>query len=287
MKFRTYLFFSILFSIGLNQLIYSQHFAPLQLGNVWIWQTALGKIIKSTVTDTNYFINNQEYSVIGEISNNNFERFRKEDSLYVQFANSLPQINYEMPFYKFKAKLGDTWTVIRDTNQKAVFNIVGEYPATVFNKEVQIKALSVDIGGLVGRNELWTDEFGLLSGVETEGGEQFFALKACVINGIVYGDTSMGINDNIYSTYNFKLYQNYPNPFNPSSNIEFEIKEYSLVTLRVYDILGNTVADLINEEKHPGKYSVKFKGDRLSSGIYFYKLTTGGQTQVKKMILMK
>jgi len=290
MKLGIYLFIIFLFLIGWDQILYPQYFAPLQLGNVWIWQTALGKTIKSTVIDTNYFINNHIYCNIsngGDSIADYIERFRTEDSLFVRYIGSMPQNDNEIPFYKYNAAVGDTWSVLLNEHCRKVFKIDGEYPATVFNKSVLIKSLTVDDCGLSGSNQLWIDDFGLLAGVETEGGEQYFALKACVINGIVYGDTSTGIKDNISRVYNFKLYQNYPNPFNPSTNIEFEIKEYSLVTIRVYDILGNTVADLINEEKHPGKYSVKFKGDRLSSGIYFYKLTTGGQTQVKKMILAK
>jgi len=85
----------------------------------------------------------------------------------------------------------------------------------------------------------------------------------------------------------FTLFQNYPNPFNPSTVIEYEIKELSHVNIKVYDILGNEITVLVDEEKYPGKYSVNFNASHLSSGIYFYKLQAGGNTLVKSMMLMK
>jgi len=85
----------------------------------------------------------------------------------------------------------------------------------------------------------------------------------------------------------FRLSQNYPNPFNPLTNIDYEIKELSLVIIKVYDILGREAAVLVNEEKSPGKYSVQFNASHLSSGVYFYKLTSGGNTVVKNMLLLK
>jgi hypothetical protein len=113
-----------------------------------------------------------------------------------------------------------------------------------------------------------------------------------------------------FTPIEFVLYQNYPNPFNPSTSIKFEIpsviasgaKQSQFVTLKVYDILGNEVATLVNEEKQPGVYEVEFNtlvshsGEvrNLSagrqgpaSGVYFYQLKAGSFIQTMKMILMK
>ena len=84
-----------------------------------------------------------------------------------------------------------------------------------------------------------------------------------------------------------RLEQNYPNPFNPTTNIGFRISDFGFVSLKVYDILGNEVATLVNEEKSAGDYKVKFDASSLSSGIYFYKLNAGSYTEVKKMQLLK
>jgi hypothetical protein len=85
----------------------------------------------------------------------------------------------------------------------------------------------------------------------------------------------------------FILYQNYPNPFNPSTKIQYQISSISYVNLKVYDVLGNKVANLVNEEKYPGKYEISFDGTGLPSGIYYYRIESNDLSQTKKMILLK
>lgn len=85
----------------------------------------------------------------------------------------------------------------------------------------------------------------------------------------------------------FVLYQNYPNPFNSSTNIEYSIPHPGFVTLKVYDVLGNEVATLVNEEKPAGRYEVKFSANILASEIYFYVLRSGDFVQSRKMLLLK
>ena len=85
----------------------------------------------------------------------------------------------------------------------------------------------------------------------------------------------------------FDLGQNYPNPFNPNTEITFIIGTISFVTLKIYDVLGNEIAELINETKEPGKYLVSFDASKLSSGIYFYTVKANGYSLTKKMLLTK
>jgi len=85
----------------------------------------------------------------------------------------------------------------------------------------------------------------------------------------------------------FTLNQNYPNPFNPSTTISFSIPEEEFVSLKVFNSLGEEVAELINETKPTGNYSVSFDASNLSSGIYFYKITAGNFSDIKKMIILK
>ncbi len=85
----------------------------------------------------------------------------------------------------------------------------------------------------------------------------------------------------------FELLQNYPNPLNPSTRINYSMPEISFVTLRLYDVLGNEILTLVNEEKPAGNYSVEFNAANLPSGSYFYRLTTNKFSETKKMILMK
>jgi len=93
---------------------------------------------------------------------------------------------------------------------------------------------------------------------------------------------------------NFNLLQNYPNPFNPNTTIEFRIADFGFVSLKVYDILGNEVASLVDQYKPAGKYTVEFNSHsglsgirELPSGVYVYQLNAGGFVKSKKMILLK
>jgi len=85
----------------------------------------------------------------------------------------------------------------------------------------------------------------------------------------------------------FILRQNYPNPFNPKTVISYQIATSSIVNMKVYDILGNVVATLLNEKQIAGSYNVEFHGNDLSSGVYYYKMSAGDFTATKRMILLK
>jgi hypothetical protein len=84
-----------------------------------------------------------------------------------------------------------------------------------------------------------------------------------------------------------ELTQNYPNPFNPSTTIRFSVAQPAPTTLRIYDLLGREVAQLVNERKEPGNYEVRFDASGLASGMYISQFTSGTVTQTKKMILMR
>jgi hypothetical protein len=103
--------------------------------------------------------------------------------------------------------------------------------------------------------------------------------------------TSVSYQNNVVE---FNLEQNYPNPFNPKTRIEFRISDFGFVSLKVYDILGNNVATLVNNYLSEGKYNVDFNASELPSGIYFYQLKTtpvsgqaGNYLETKKMVLIK
>jgi len=85
----------------------------------------------------------------------------------------------------------------------------------------------------------------------------------------------------------FKLGQNYPNPFNPSTEIGFQIAEFGFVSLKVFDLLGREVAELVNNELYAGEHTIKFDASNLPSGVYFYRLTAGGQSVSKRMVFLK
>jgi len=139
-------------------------------------------------------------------------------------------------------------------------------------------------------------------------GENRIVLKGCMIDGVVYGDTlTVSVDDeNQVQPTEFSLSQNYPNPFNPITKIKFTLPSpyqgegqgvRSMMTaLKVYDILGNEIVTLVNEELPAGEYEVEFDshsgesasgGGNLSSGVYFYRLRAGSFLSTKKMILLR
>jgi len=93
--------------------------------------------------------------------------------------------------------------------------------------------------------------------------------------------------ENLNIVNDYKLHQNYPNPFNPTTKISYQIPTSGNVKITVYDILGNEVAELVNENKNAGYHEVEYNAENLVSGVYFYQITTGNYIQSKKMILLQ
>jgi dienelactone hydrolase len=144
---------------------------------------------------------------------------------------------------------------------------------------------------------------------ELQNGSYYWKVKAFTTDStFTYSNTlnfvlaiPTGIKDSKSQLYEFRLEQNYPNPFNPVTKINYtvysvetlhqtrnEVKATSLpVLLKVYNILGNEVATLVNSSQQPGNYEVEFDGSELSSGVYLYKIQVGDKTLSRKMILMK
>ncbi|MCU0344823.1 MAG: T9SS type A sorting domain-containing protein [Ignavibacterium sp.] len=110
---------------------------------------------------------------------------------------------------------------------------------------------------------------------------------AATNNGLWYTELETTSVDPIGKPNYFKLEQNYPNPFNPSTKISWQSPVGGWQTLMVYDILGNEVAALVDEDRHAGNYDISFDASRLASGIYFYKLQIGSHVETRKMILLR
>jgi hypothetical protein len=147
----------------------------------------------------------------------------------------------------------------------------------------------------------------LYSHIVPPGTERFYYKLTAVDNQLNESELSEEIGINLVSVNEpfetitqYQLFQNYPNPFNPSTLIPFRLKERSYVKLRVYNIQGELVSTLVNETKEAGYYEIEFYGqsalpgaDRLTSGIYLYKLDITGQSNIpvysdmKKMIYLK
>jgi hypothetical protein len=100
-------------------------------------------------------------------------------------------------------------------------------------------------------------------------------------------DGVVGVEDEETLPTEFALEQNYPNPFNPTTSIQYAVSNRQFVTLEVYDVLGNEIATLVNEEKPAGTYELTWNAEQLPSGVYLYQLKAGDYVNTKKMILIK
>jgi hypothetical protein len=116
-------------------------------------------------------------------------------------------------------------------------------------------------------------------------GKYQYRLKQVDFDGTVA--FSQVINVEFNSPVTYELLQNYPNPFNPSTKINYSVAQAGLVTIKVYNMLGQEIRTLVNGHKDAGNYSVDFNADNLFSGVYFYKIEAGNFVQVKKMTLIK
>jgi hypothetical protein len=85
----------------------------------------------------------------------------------------------------------------------------------------------------------------------------------------------------------YRLFQNYPNPFNPSTTIRYELPRREFVILKIFDLLGREVATLVNEEKQPGSYDVRWSGVGVPSGAYFYRLQAGEYVETRAMLMVR
>lgn len=158
---------------------------------------------------------------------------------------------------------------------------------TYFQVEVNYDLVSVN----------WTPQYGHISFTISAhpDSQDVHAGSAYYVDHLTFDGQPVNIKEHsaeIPST--FILEQNYPNPFNPSTKIKFSIpaenenfRQVKFVSLKIYDILGNETAVLVNEIKEPGNYEIEFDASNLSSGIYFYELKSGYFSQTRKLVLVK
>lgn len=172
--------------------------------------------------------------------------------------------------------------------------IIGDYPISSFNWQiVDYNNPANVLGSLTGATvyinfskyySTTTERFRLRLEVGPIAWK-YNAPKEKYINNILIAKKSYDINGSIPSTYELK--QNYPNPFNPTTKINYSLKEKGLVQLNVYNMLGQKVAELVNQRQEAGNHSITFNASGLSSGVYLYRIQSNEFSDSKKFILMK
>ncbi len=284
---------------------------PLEIGNKWVYSETLTnfdigpsysyniktrEVLKDTILSNGkkYFkLYDNTTFISSQIS---FERIDSATGLVYRFNGESDISPEEYLIDDLLSEMGDTILSYRDnvpfTNSN--YNICVETGLTYFFGKLKSKKSFMKFD-LTGYSYNLIYEVGLDSIYHSwDFGNSLSKIKGCILNGIVYGDTTLTeVNEkpNAIPT-EFKLEQNYPNPFNPSTKISWQSPVSSWQTLRVYNVLGREVATLVDEYRNAGSYEVEFNVAQVSrlelpSGVYFYRIRIGNFIETKKMILLK
>ncbi len=334
--YKIYLFlllFLLTFKVNSQSGNYSD-FLPLQTGNIWVYQCTTngsmcggcsGKVRIILTGDT--LVNGKTYkksqtissaisgacqicgnAAIIPLSNARFDS--QNGNVYQLSSNGCQYTPGEMMIDSFKAKLHDSirincqppnqWQayILSDTTNAVVLGISRQ--ARFFNNAGFEGSHYRKYAKGLGLYHAWSQ--GLDGG--TFVCTRQMILLGCVINGVLYGDTSMIVGIQQISSEiprQFSLSQNYPNPFNPVTKIKFQIPlsrgvsadggRGVLTQLSIYDALGKEIQMLVNEQLNAGTYEVEWSAGGgavdYPSGVYYYKLSAGEYTETKKMVLLK
>ena len=253
---------------------------------------SIGDVLSEKVKSNGkkYFEILEKYSYSG-FADTVYERIDSAEGLVYRYDENCP--NSEQPIEDLVMEVGDSTFASR-------FGYCIEHgPTELVSEEYYYQ------WGFTGNNrnlislDLFTADYHLFTEIGLEyfklsddNGDKIFSIKGMVKDGIVYGDTTLtDVEDENELPKEFSLSQNYPNPFNPSTRIQYAISSRQFVSIKVYDVLGNEVAKLVDEYKPAGKYEIEFNPassiKNLASGIYFYRLKAGDFVETKKMILIK
>jgi hypothetical protein len=125
--------------------------------------------------------------------------------------------------------------------------------------------------------DIWTDTITIFNNSKNNSAQDIAILS----------DITLGNIDEEKIPISFKLFQNYPNPFNPTTKIKYSIPSSENVKMKIFDVLGHEIINLVNDYKSAGTYEIEFDAKNLSSGIYFYRIISGKYLETKKMLLLR
>ena len=246
-----------------------------------------------TVTDTQW-VKNKLYYRLKRFSYTSVW-FREDSSkVYIVDTSAVrldPSNIKETLLYDFSANTGESWEVslpgFSDCSLGGILKLTSKNDSITtpykFFQECYLftrtKLPCADAGRF---NEWFAPGIGIVAYYqESESGiRKYYLLYTNIITGIYNNDYNNGVNKYI-------LFQNYPNPFNPTTKIDYLITNREFVCLKVYNVLGQEIAILVNEEKPAGKYTVMFNVGSISSGIYFYQIKINNFISTKKMIVLR
>jgi hypothetical protein len=188
--------------------------------------------------------------------------------------------------------LGTSGGVFRSSNNGTNWTATGltEDTQTLFVVDTLLFAGGASTHYMVNSNFTWKSSGlpnGAITGFAADNGVLYASTLFHTVWKRTIAEILTGVNDAKQVPVNFNLSQNYPNPFNPTTTISYSVARSGTITLKVYNVMGKEVETLVNEQKGVGNYEVKFDASKLSSGVYFYQLTSEDLVSTKKLVLLK
>jgi len=271
---------------------------PLHVGDQWVYNylscvfdpepCVQYKLVRKVVGDT-VMPNKKKYFIIqGNVPPNStiFERIDSSEGLVLQYDmyNRFP--DEEQIAADFFAEPGDTIAGSEFGGLRTIYKEDG-----VFSKWGLVKTKRVynEWESLFGHRYSLTEGIGIDTvSFGFDFGYAYIGLQGAIINGIVYGDTTiLGVEEEDFFPTKFSLSQNYPNPFNPSTTLEYQLPKRAHVTIKIFDVIGREVASLVNEERDAGTFKAIWNASKFSSGMYFARMVAGSFSITKKLLLLK
>lgn len=263
--------------VNVEDVISQPVYYPLQPGNIWQYTSSYRdrKITGDTLMPGGF-----TYAV--EEDHHGYKAyFRQEENKVYQY---LPNDSTEATIYDFDANNNDTiwkyewggYTMFEHSRMDWVFGkYVKIYVFATFHSP-----------GLITHADEVVDSMGITMSVLEPA--IFLHLQGAVINGVTYG-TITQLEDKVLGSIpaTFILKQNYPNPFNPATNFGFHVADFGFISLRIFNVMGEEVATVVNKNLLPGEYTISWDAGYLPSGVYYYRLTSGAESQTRTMTVLK
>jgi hypothetical protein len=265
------------FDIPVAMQIFPQATYPLNVGDFWDWGSVEMQIIGDTI-----MANGKRYQIINDQFFIPF-RFQRREGNRV-FVFGWGAVESEFLLFDFSMQVGDIINTIHTQTSIWDISLVWYGEELLFDRVRRQWGVWVDARESVDEERYYviTDSIGI---THWENYTFTADIQGAIVNGRQYGTVSAQENELVPEF--IRLFQNYPNPFNPSTRIEYQLPRKEFVTLKVYDVLGREVAVLVNEVQSPGTHSVEFSATGLASGVYFYRLESGGFVETKRLVLLR
>ncbi len=261
-------------------------FFPLQVGNCWVYEETRPFPVTITVrVEGDTLLSEGRFYEMKSID----EQYGESLSFY-RINQSMEVLEYKngesVLLYRLGATPGEEWLT---SDSLWLVTMDGEGVAWIFEGPRRYKEFTFHLYpyALVEVTRYLVEGIGLYSyygHIDAPNG----VLIGAIVGDSTYGNPTKVEGDPIFQVPpTYEIRQNYPNPFNPSTTIRYELPKRSHIVLKIYNLLGQEVATLVNEEKTAGRYEVGWDAGGMASGVYFYRLQAGEFVETKTLILVK